>query len=124
MTTDNSAALHAAQQARHAELVKTVTATVRRLKRDNVPITYNAVATAAGVSRAFLYKTPETRTLIDRARTAASPTTSTRPAPRRSGPDVAALRHDNTQLRQQLRVLTERNERLLGLLRESKRPTT
>ena len=122
MPTDNSAALHAAQQARHAELVKTVTATVRRMKRQTIPVTYKAVAAAAGVSRAFLYKTPETRTLIDHARTATSPTASTRRSRRRASTDIEALRRDNTNLRQQLRVLTERNERLLGLLRESKRP--
>ena len=117
MPADNSAALHAAQRARHDELIANVMAAVRRLRRAGTPITFNAVANAAGVSRAFLYKTPETRTAIEQARNAKP----TREPPRtRRHPDIDKLRADNTRLHNELRVLIERNERLLGLLREAK----
>ena len=120
MPADNSAALHAAQRARHDELIANVTAAVRRLRRAGTPITFNAIATASQVSRAFLYKTPETRAIIERARATKPPSAETRRRPRRN-PDVEHLRTENTRLRQEIRMLTERNERLLGLLRESKR---
>ena len=41
---------------------------LRRLDHDGAPITYTAVARAAGVSRALLYRDPELRETIDKLR--------------------------------------------------------
>lgn len=123
MHADNSRHLAAAQQRRRQELIERTIATLRRLDRDGSEITFVAVASAASVSRAFLYKTPSLCEEIARLR-------RPRPAPgervpaaqRRSdaSKDAATVRltADNRLLRAENRELRAQNEVLLGRLRE------
>ncbi len=123
MHADNSGHLAAAQQRRHQELVERTSRTLRRLDREGAEITFVAVASAAGVSRAFLYKTPSLCEEIARLRRL-RPTPGQRvPAAQRrsdASRDAAAVRltADNLRLRAENRELRAQNEALLGRIRE------
>lgn len=125
MHVDNSRHLAAAQQRRHDELNDRCRVALRRLDRDGAEITFVAVAAAAHVSRAFLYKTPALRNEIDRLRRA-QPTSVPRipAAQRRSDASrdavVARLTDDNRRMRAENRELRSVNEALLGRLREAR----
>src|SRR5262245_32444147 len=126
MRADNSAFLLVAQQRRHDELVDRVKAALRRLDRQHATITFPAVARAAGVSRAFLYKTPALATEIQRLRAARAAGGSRIPASQRRGEAskdalVKRLTAENRQLREELRQMRDQNAVLLGRLREAKR---
>lgn len=123
MPTDNSRHLHAAQRLHHARLVERVEAALRRMEKAATPVTFPAVADAAGVSRAFIYKTPALRSAVERLRQA-NHTTATGAVPagqRRSEASkdatITRLRHDNQALREQNKALAEHNAILLGRLR-------
>lgn len=123
MRADNSAYLLAAQQRHHDELVDRVKSALRSLDRQGTPITFPAVAHAAGVSRAFLYKTPALAVEIQRLRAAQAGSRSRIPASQRRGDAskdalVKRLTADNRQLREELRQMRDQNAVLLGRLRE------
>lgn len=64
-----TAAAIAARRARTAEMLQRVQDTVRRMHREKTPITYQAVARRAAVSRTFLYQNPDARALVADAAT-------------------------------------------------------
>ncbi len=125
MHADNSRHLAAAQQRRHQELVERTSATLRRLDRDGSDITFVAVANAANVSRAFLYKTATLSEEITRLRGLRSAPGQRLPAAQRStdaSKDAILLRlkADNRLLRAENRELRAQNEALLGRMREAR----
>jgi chromosome segregation ATPase len=65
--TPQTAAAIAARRARTAKMLDRVRSTVQRMRREKTPITYQAVARRAGVSRTFLYQNPDARALIAEA---------------------------------------------------------
>jgi chromosome segregation ATPase len=62
--TPQTAAAIAARRARTAEMLHHVRDTVQRMRREKAPVTYQAVARRAGVSRTFLYQNPDARALV------------------------------------------------------------
>lgn len=129
MHADNSRHLAAAQERRHQELVERTSRTLRRLDREGAEITFVAVASAAGVSRAFLYKTPSLcEEIVRLRRPRPTPAQRVPAAHRRSeaSKDATAsrLQEDNRQLRTENIELRRANEALLGRLREGPKPAT
>ena len=59
-----TAAAIAARRARTTQMLRRVRDTVQRMRREQTPITSQAVARRAGVSRTFLYQNPDARALI------------------------------------------------------------
>ena len=77
---------------------------LRALDARGEPITFQAVAQAAGVSRQWLYTQPELRDVIEQLR-AADGNLEDRPVPARERASENSLRHRN-------RALLEENQRL------------
>jgi hypothetical protein len=98
---------------------------LRELDRDGQPITFRGVATAAGVSRSWLYRQPELRTAVERLRARQSASTGTQvPAAQRASDEsrqrrLEALHDHNTRLRAENAQLREHVARLLGERRAS-----
>jgi hypothetical protein len=123
---DNSRFLARAAQERHQRCVERVLDVLRSFDRDGVPITFVGVATAASVSRSWLYREPTLRAEVIRRRTSApgSPAplvpaaqrisaTSQRQRTDSLNEEIRWLRQDNARLRAQL-------ERSLGEQRAMK----
>lgn len=125
MHVDNSRHLAAAPQRRHDELNERCRVALRRLDRDGAAITFVAVAAAAHVSKAFLYKTRALRDEIDRLRCNQPASVARIPAAQRRSDVsrdavVARLTDDNRRMRAGNRELRTVNEALLGQLREDR----
>lgn len=109
---DRSAAMVAAARNRHDDTRRRAIDALRRLHAAGEEVTFAAVARAAGVSRAWLYRDPQLRTEIDQSRTR-------RP---RSRPPVGRLSAERTShesllelrasLQGELHALQEENRRL------------
>ncbi len=110
---DNSQHLVRAALARHQAAVARTGAAIQALERDAQPLTFAAVARAAGVSRSWLYSQPALRDTITRLRSdrpssfaVPSPERATTASLRRRLDDardeVARLRTENALLRDQL----------------------
>jgi hypothetical protein len=109
---DNTRFLAQAAARRHQAALAKASHAIERLDRSGQPVTFSAVAAAAGVSRAWLYRNPGVRDLITRLRTQPARTPSTRAAQRATADSLRArldaahqeitrLRAENTALRQQ-----------------------
>jgi hypothetical protein len=109
---DNTRSLAQAAARRHQAALAKASHAIERLDRSGQPVTFSAVAAAAGVSRAWLYRNPGVRDLITRLRTQPARTASTRAAQRATADSLRArldaahqeitrLRAENTTLRQQ-----------------------
>ena len=128
MHPDNTAPLIlAARQRRELARAKAVRA-VRELDRAGTPVTFLAVARAAGVSRSWLYNQPDLRAEIHRLREATS-RAATPPIPASQRASDASLLRRLAQASQRNRQLAEENSRLrrqlahaLGDQRASPRP--
>lgn len=111
MPADNSVHLSAAARGRH-ELARSKTIrTLRELDKAGAPVTFEAVARHAGVSRAFLYTQTDLRAEIERLRDA------TRRAPAPAIPAVqrasdASLLTRLQAASERIRGLTEENNKL------------
>ncbi len=104
MPADNSGHLTAAARRRH-ELARSKTIrTLRELDQAGAPVSFEAVARHAGVSRAFLYAQPDLRAEIERLRGA------TRRAPAPAIP--ANQRASDASLLARLHAANERARRL------------
>jgi Family of unknown function (DUF6262) len=109
---DNTRFLAQAAARRHQAALANASQAIERLDRSAQPVTFSAVAAAAGVSRAWLYRNPDIRDLITRLRTEPARTASTRAAQRATAESLRArldaaheeitrLRAENAALRQQ-----------------------
>jgi chromosome segregation ATPase len=67
--TPQTAAAIAARRARTTQMLERVRSSVQRMRREKTPVTYQAVARRAGVSRTFLYQNPDARALVAQAAT-------------------------------------------------------
>jgi hypothetical protein len=104
MPADNAARLAEAARRRH-ELTRSKTIrALRELDRSGSPVTYQAVAQHAEVSRSWLYTQPDLRLEIERLRNA------TRPAPVPAVPAVQRAR--DASLLKRLQAATERSRHL------------
>ena len=112
MNRDRAEVLARAAAERHAATVRRAQEAIEALDRAGVGITFCAVARAAGVSRAWLYRDDEIRTTIERLRDR-GPAPST-PAAQRATlaslrerlsathEEIARLRTENADLRERL----------------------
>jgi chromosome segregation ATPase len=66
-TPPQTAAAIAARRARTTQMLQRVRSSVQRMRREKTPVTYQAVARRAGVSRTFLYQNPDARALVAEA---------------------------------------------------------
>lgn len=111
MRADNSSHLLAAARNRHELTRSKAIRAVRELDRAGTPITFEAVARQAGVSRSWLYSQPDLRGQIERLREATSRAlTPSIPAAQRTSDASLLGRLQAAQERN--RLLTEDNQRL------------
>lgn len=96
---------------------------LRRLDHDGMPVTYTAVAQAAGVSRALLYRDRELRETIDKLRQHNTSTPRVPATQRMSQASrdelLATLRCEVKTLREENRALRARLANVLGEHRAS-----
>lgn len=116
---DNTIHLLQAAAARHHNAVVNATAAIQELDRAGMPITFQAVAAAAGVSRSWLYRDPDMRAQIEHLRAASTGTAPPVPARERASRDslrgqLEALRLELAELRRDNKVLRDQLARRLG----------
>lgn len=111
MPAENTRHLTATARRRHELARSKAIRTLRELERAGAPVTFEAVARHAGVSRAFLYAQPDLRADIERLRDATrhAPTPSI-PASQRAS--EASLLARLQAANERVRTLTEENNRL------------
>lgn len=129
MRADNSRHLTSAARARAQETRAKALRALRDLEEAGRPVTFEAVARQAGVSRSWLYSQPDLRTKIDQLRARHPSPTATLTPPRQRATDASLLRRleaatertrqlekDNHQLRQALAEAlgTARERRIAG----------
>lgn len=111
MPEDNSRFIIHAAKERHRQSVERVLDVLRRFDRDGTPVTFVAVATAASVSRPWLYREPTLRAEIQRCRDAAqTPSTPLVPVAQRASAE--SQRRKIEALNQELRSFRDDNHRL------------
>lgn len=115
---------HARQ--RSADTRRRVRDAIRQLDRAGEPVTFVAVARAASVSRAWLYRAPDLRAEIERLRRRQPAAPTPLPAAQRTSPEscqrrIEALLDANRALREENRVLNDRLASLLGEHRHARR---
>jgi len=101
---DNTAPIVAAARQRHELTRAKAIQALRELDRAGTPVTFQAVAAAAPVSRSWLYSQPDIRAEIERLREA----TCRSPVP----PIPAGQRTSDSSLRTRLEAALERNRTL------------
>lgn len=120
MRADNSAAIIAAARHRHELTRSKAVRALRELDAAGTPVTFEAAAGAAGVSRSWLYAQPDIRAEIQRLRetTRRAPSPAIPGGQRASDPSLlarldAALKH-NRKLAEENRQLRRRLAQALG----------
>ena len=110
---DNTRYLTQATAERHQETLRKASDAIAHLDSSGQPVNFSAVAAAAGVSRASLYRDPGIRDLISRIRAAPARSATTRAAAQRATAEslrtrlntaraeITRLRAENTRLREQ-----------------------
>lgn len=101
---DNTHYLAQAATSRHRATLSKASNAIEYLDHSGQPVTFSAVAAAAGVSRTWLYRNPGIRDLITRLRTPPSRPASTRAAQRASGESLRARLDAATQEISRLRA--------------------
>jgi hypothetical protein len=115
---DNTRFLARAAADRHQATLRKASDAIKHLDSSGQPVTFSAVATAAGISRTWLYRNPGIRDLITRLRTSPPPAHAT-PAAQRATTEslrarLDAAREEITRLRAENAMLRERTARQLG----------
>ena len=122
---DNTRYLAQAAAGRHRATLKKASNAIERLDRAGQPVTFSAVAAAAGVSRTWLYRNPGIRDLITRLRTEPSRAASTRAAQRATAESLRArldaAAQEISRLRAEKATLREHAARHLGQQRAQER---
>jgi len=119
MRADNSAAIVAAAHDRRDATARRAREALRDLDDTGRPVTFAAVADAASVSRAWLYRDATMRTAIERLRARAQPQRVSLPIAQRASTESLQRRLETaneeiTVLREENRLLRERLGRDLG----------
>jgi thiazole synthase ThiGH ThiG subunit len=117
----NIEALRAASEAKKTAKYSAAKSAIASLRKAETPISFVAVARAAGVSTSYLYSNPELKATIERLRTS---TLANRPDPPATGSEtgvtavlLAKLKTEQAttkELRLRIRELEARVETLLG----------
>ena len=102
---DNSHFIIAAARRRAAATHKRAVSALRRMDKAGLPITFDAVARQAGVSRSWLYNQPDLRAEVERLRVRRRISTPHAPVPDRQ-------RASGPSLLQRLQAATERIKHL------------
>ncbi|QCP08761.1 hypothetical protein FDF08_12975 [Micrococcus luteus] len=120
--------LLASAQARTRECTRAVLATVKELEASQSAITLKGVAARAGVSRNFIYTTPDVLAAVQKAAERQRPKLPSEPAPTAPSSDAslrtrlaAALAH-NECLQQEIDRLTATNQALVEEVIELQNP--
>ena len=121
---DNTIHLLQAAAARHHNAMVNATNAIRELDRAGQPITFQAVAAAAGVSRSWLYRNPQMRAEIEELRASSASSSTGPPSRERATRDslrhqLETLRLDVAELRRENKALREQLARQLGEERTS-----
>lgn len=111
MRPDTSAALHEAARRRSERTRAKAIEALRRLDHAGNPITFEAVARAAGVSRSWLYDQADLREEIQRIREVINRPKSARVPARQRSSDASLIARLQIALEKN-RKLTEENQRL------------
>ena len=111
MRADNTRHIVAAAQHRHEYTRAKAVQALRALEAAGTPVTFDAIASAAGVSRSWLYTQPDLRAGIERLR-AASQRASGTPLPIRQRASDASLLRRLEAANERSRQLAEENRRL------------
>jgi len=125
---DNTRYLTQATAERHQETLRKASDAIAHLDSSGQPVNFNAVAAAAGVSRASLYRDPAIRDLISRIRAAPSRSATTRAAAQRATAEslrarLNTARAEITRLRTENTLLREQAARHLGEQRAANQHT-
>jgi Family of unknown function (DUF6262) len=125
---DNTRHLARAAAGRHQATLARASDAIKRLDRSGQPLTFSAVAAAAGVSRTWLYRNPGIRDLITRLRTE-PPRPASTPAAQRATTEslrarLDAARQEITRLRAENSTLRDQAARHLGQQRAQEHGTS
>jgi len=115
---DNTRYLTQATAGRHQDTLRKASDAIAHLDSSGQPVNFSAVAAAAGVSRASLYRDPSIREPISRIRSAPSRPATTRAAQQATAESLRArlntARAEITRLRAENTMLREQAARHLG----------
>lgn len=111
MRADNTRHIVAAARHRHEYTRAKAVQALREAEKTGTPVTFDAVATAAGVSRSWLYTQPDLRAEIDRLRAASQRAAGT-PMPIRQRASDASLLRRLEAVTERSRQLADENRRL------------
>ena len=112
MRADNSHHLRAAAHRRAQATRERAVRALRRLDATGRPITFDAVAREAGVSRSWLYSQPDLRAQIQRLRVRGHPDGPAPPLPARQRISDASLRRRLEAVNAEIHRLRQENQRL------------
>jgi len=112
MRADNSHHLIAAARHRAAATRKRAIAALRRMDKAGTPITVDAVAKQARVSRSWLYNQPDLRAEVERLRARRNPASTGRPVPDRQRASDASLLRRLESAAERIRRLQADNQQL------------
>ncbi len=116
MRADNSAHIIAAARRRSDDARRRAVTALRRLDADGQPVTFSTVASAAGVSRSWLYAQDDLREQIGRLRTRQQQAPSSPPVPDRQRATPASLLRRLEAATVRIRVLESENRQLRDAL--------
>jgi hypothetical protein len=119
MRADNTAYLRAAARRRAEQTRKRAIKALRRLESSPAPITFDAVAREAGVSRSWLYTQHDLRVEIERLRRRHQPSTPSPIIPTRQRASDASLLARLHAATDRIRHLEQENRQLRHALAEA-----
>ena len=118
MRADNSGYVVDAARRRARATRRSAVAALRRMDEAGTPITFDALAREAGVSRSWLYNQPDLRAEVERLRDRPHPATGRRVPDHQRCSDSSMLRRVEVAT-QRIRELETDNTRLRGALAEA-----
>jgi len=118
MRADNTHHLAEAARRRAQTTRRRATAALRRMDTSGLPVTINALAREASVSRSWIYNQPDLRAEVERLRDRQHPAAGRRVPDRQRSSDASLLRRVEVAT-QRIRELETDNTRLRGALAEA-----
>lgn len=112
MRADNSRHVIAAARRRTAATRQRAVSALRRMDKAGTPITFDAVAREAQVSRSWLYNQPDLRAEVERLRSRRTPSSPGRPVPDRQRASDASLLRRLESATERIRHLEADNQQL------------
>ena len=112
MQADNSRHVIAAAHRRAAATRKRAVSALRRMDKAGLPITFDAVAREAAVSRSWLYNQPDLRAEVERLRARRNPSPPGMPVPYRQRASEASLLRRLESATERIRELETGNQKL------------